>query len=889
MPGAGLNRHCAVPQSGVQRCLTVLCWFALSALALGADPLVRVPNTTLRMPAHPPTQGFATQNAFPGLAFDEPVAVATAPGETNRLFVCERGGRILVITNLAAPTASVFLDLSARVTHGVFNDPRGLLSVAFHPGFASNRWFYVFFTTADGGVPQKRVARFEVSQTNPHQALAASEQVIFAQPSPSNAHKGGDLCFGPDGYLYISLGDGSNGDDLNNHGQRIDRDFFSAILRVDVDARPGSLPPHLHPSVPSPANYAVPPDNPFVGATNFNGAPVNPAQVRTEFWAVGLRNPWRLRFDPATGALLCGDVGESQREELNVIVRGGNYGWPFREGTLPGPKAAPAGFSSLPPLLEYGHGFNTNQGNSVIGGVVYRGDRLAQLTGRYVFADYTSGNLWAFPIGAPAPALELLADDRGLTGFALDPRNGEVLMTDVNEGVIKRLVYNSTVTGAPLPPTLAATGVFTNLLTLTPHAGIVPYDLNVPFWSDHALKSRWFSVPATNFTLDFSPEANWSFPTGAVWIKHFELMTNTATQARARIETRLLVKNSNGVYGVTYRWGGSPTNAALVDEGGLNETFIIHDAGLLRTQVWRYPSRNECLACHTAAAGGAIGFHTAQLNRDFAYPTATTNQIAALAAAGYFTAPPTNRHALPALAAATDTTVSREFRVRSYLAANCAHCHRPGGAGGGWDARLSTPTAATGLIDGALDNNAGNAAMRIVKPGSVALSMLHQRLLGAGPGRMPPLATTELDTAALDLMAAWITNDLAARVDFGAWQTNHFGGTNSPSSAALADPDADGAVNYLEYLTGSVPHAAGDGWRTGIQWSGGAPAVTFLRPANRATEVQFTTNTTPPFAWRFLDVPANRPFFPVTNEPVAVPDPDHGPAPRLYRVRVREP
>ena len=853
--------------------------------------MARVPNTSLRMPPEPPRFGFATEPAFPGLTFDEPVDIASPPGETNRLFIVERAGHIIVITNLAAPTASVFLDLTPRVTHGVFNDPRGLLAVAFHSGYATNRLFYVFFTTEDGAVPQKRIARFEASPANPNQALAASEQVLIAQPTPGNAHKGGDLQFGPDGCLYVSLGDGSNGNDVNSRSQRIDGDFFSGILRLDVDGRPGSLPPNPHPALPALPTYRIPPDNPFVGATTFNGAAVNPAQVRTEFWAVGLRNPWRMRFDTVTGALWCGDAGQDSREEINLIVKGGNYGWAFREGTLSGPRAgeAPAGFTSIAPVVEYAHGFSTNQGRSVTGGGVYRGDRLGQLTGAYVFADYGTGNIWALrPGGTNAPAPQWLTAEPGIAALGTDPRNGDVLLADVNADTIWRLVYNGNATGAPLPPTLADTGAFTNLLTLEPHAGIVPFDLNVPFWSDHALKSRWFSLPPTNLAFAFSPAANWSLPTGAVWIKHFDLVTNTFTQQRGRLETRLLVKNTNGVYGVTYRWGGSPANATLVDEGGSDEVFVISDAGTLRTQVWHYPSRNECLACHTAAGGWALGFNTAQLNRNFTYAGGTTNQIAALAAAGYLAAPVSNLHALPALAAATNTAASLEWRVRSHLAANCAACHQPGGAVAGWDARLSTPTALAGLIDGTLENDSGDPAMRVLKPGSLALSMIHQRLLGPGPGRMPPLATSVLDTNAINLVAAWITNELASHQTFAAWQAQQFGSTNAPEAAPTADPDTDGAVNYLEYLAGTAPQTPGDGWRAAIRFSNNLPWIAFTRPANRATEVQFSTNGAPPYTWRFLDTPANRPFFPATNEPVAVPDPGAGDSPRLYRVRVRE-
>src|SRR5262249_6353134 len=153
--------------------------------------------------------------------------------------------------------------------------------------------------------------------------------------------------------------------------------------------------------------------------------------------------------------------------------------------------------------------------------------------------------------------------------------------------------YNSTATGTPLPPTLAATGAFTNLVTLAVAPGIVPYDINVPFWSDNAIKTRWFSLPNTNLTVSFNGTGNWSFPTSSVWIKHFEIqMTNGDDSSRKRLETRFIIRNTNGVYGITYRWD-SATNATLVPESGTNDTLVINDGGILRTQVWHYPSRSE--------------------------------------------------------------------------------------------------------------------------------------------------------------------------------------------------------------------------------------------------------------------------------------------------------
>jgi uncharacterized repeat protein (TIGR03806 family) len=714
------------------------------------------------MPVEAPVYGFTHTRAFGDLVFGPMVGMAVAPGETNRVFVLEKSGRILVITNLASPGAAVFLDLSSNL----YTDPEsGLLGLEFHPGFATNRQFFVFYTrtTATGLGLYDRLSRFEVSIGDPNVALGASEVPLITQFDQDGGHNGGDLHFGPDGYLYVSLGDGGSANDLLNNSQRIDKDFFSGILRIDVDKRAGSLTPNPHPSV-HPDTYAVPPDNPFVGATNFNGVVVNPNSVRSEFWAVGLRNPWRMSFDPLSGRLYCGDVGQSLKEEVNHIVKGGNYGWAYREGSVAGPKVSqtPVGFTAIDPILEYGQGNTIFDGRAVIGGVVYRGNRLSQLAGAYVFGDYGLPNIWSLRYdGTNATAFTYLTGGQNVSGFGTDPRNGDVLWVQMN-GDIRRLTYNSTVSGSPLPATLADTGAFSDLALLTPQAGIVPYDLNVPFWSDQAQKTRWFSVPDTNQLLTFNPTGNWSFPTGTVWIKHFELeLTNGVAASRKRLETRFIVKNAGGVYGVTYRWGSSTTNAVLVPEEGMNEPLVIHDAGggIVRTQVWHYPGRAECLQCHTAVGGQALGFNTPQLNRNFDYGAGPENQLRALSDAGYFTAPVGDPATLLRMAAATNTAYSIEHRARSYLSANCVQCHQPGGATlAQWDARFTTPLAQAGIVDGVLNEDLGNPENRVLKPGSPANSMILTRMSSLGPKHMPPLATSELNAEAIAQISNWITN-----------------------------------------------------------------------------------------------------------------------------------
>jgi len=861
----------------------------------------RVANTTLRMPATLPVLGYSWTNTLGGLAFTAPVAIVSAPEETNRLFIIEQIGRIVVITNLASPTRTVFMDLASRVH---FENEEGLLGLAFHPNYASNRFFYVFYSvwtnSTLSSTRHNRLSRFETSPGNPNQGMANSEVVMITQRDEAGNHNAGDLHFGSDGYLYISLGDEGDANDTRLNSQRIDKDFFSGIIRIDVDNRPGNLPPTSHPAI-NPGTYSVPANNPFIGATTFNGIPLT-GNVRTEFWAVGLRNPWRFSFDPATGLLYCGDVGQGAREEVDVITRGGNYGWNYREGTIarPGSPAPPPGFSAINPILDYSRGATgTNVGNSISGGVVYNGSRFPGLNGAYVFGDYGSqspGNIWALRYdGTNVTAWWQLFVDPGVAAFGIDPSNGDVLYTDVNEGRIKRII-NAVTSGAPIPPTLADTGAFTNLATLTPHAGIVPYNVNAPQWAGNAIMTRWFSItnPATRIT--FRPTNFWTLPSATVWIQQLDLeLTNGVPASRRRLETRFLVRDttSTGAYGVTYRWSDPPTNAVLVDDGGMDETFLIHDGGTVRTQVWHYPGRSECLVCHSQPGNRALAFNTPQLNRDFLYPNGVIdNQIRSLSNASYFavSSPVSNLHSLPLLARLTNESFSAEYRVRSYLMANCYGCHQGVGGFGMFDTRIYRPLSTLRIIEGTLNNNLGDTNNRVVKPGSLANSALLTRLSSLDPGlRMPPAVGTGLDTQAIALVSYWITNELANYQSFADWQIQYFATTNSPDALATADPDMDRGSNFQEYLTGTNPTNALEAWGIGIERAGDVAEIVFPRIANRGFEAQCAAMLSSNTAWRFLDVPQNRPFFSATNTETRIPNPDTNAATKFYRVRVYEP
>jgi glucose/arabinose dehydrogenase len=403
--------------------------FALSLVATASAAAAKIRNASPMYDVVP---------AFGGLKFNQVVQVVFAPGDIEKAFIVERGGRIAVVRDRMKPRREIFLDLSSRL-----NPPNndGLLSFAFHPRFAENGFCYVWYSMHLKGVRADRLSRFKVSATNPAVMDPDSETPLLTQPTGPSGHDGGQLLFGPDGYLYLSFGDGD--EHLNEPAlthQRIDRSFFGAILRIDVDRRPGSLPPNPHPAVHE-GTYTIPPDNPFVGATSFNGVAVAPAKVRTEFWALGLRNPWRLDFDPETGLLWCGDVGLHEREEVDVIARGGNYGWNYREGTGPGQRSrAPAAAQFVDPVWEYDH----TTGLSVTGGFVYHGKNFPDLEGKYLCGDFVLGKIWALTPDGEKPVgndrVVQIAKVPGAVAFARDPSNGDPLIASYTEDKVYRLV-----------------------------------------------------------------------------------------------------------------------------------------------------------------------------------------------------------------------------------------------------------------------------------------------------------------------------------------------------------------------------------------------------------------------------------------------------------------
>ena len=306
--------------------------------------------------------------AFPQLKPRRPVVLTHAADGSNRIFICTQQGVISTIANdQGATELKTFLDIEERVTYKDKENEEGLLGLAFHPKFKTNGEFFVYYTAADAEHTSV-ISRFRVSKSDPTQADPKSEEELLRIPQPYWNHNGGNMVMGPDGYLYIGMGDGGAANDPHGNGQKLTT-LLGKILRIDVDRKDDGK------------AYASPKDNPFVGR----------ADALPEIYAYGVRNIWGISFDRETGLLWAADVGQNLWEEIDLVVKGGNYGWNLREAMHKfGPNGAPARPDLIDPIWMYHHDI----GKSITGGHVYRGKRLPELVGYYIYADYVSGRVW---------------------------------------------------------------------------------------------------------------------------------------------------------------------------------------------------------------------------------------------------------------------------------------------------------------------------------------------------------------------------------------------------------------------------------------------------------------------------------------------------------------
>jgi len=677
----------------------------------------RPDNPTCMAPERPASVGdVSLVAAFPELTFQQPVAMLQAPGDDSRWFVVEQTGRVKVFENAPdAWSSSNYIDLSGVV--GVASE-LGLLGMAFHPDFDTNHQVFLYYTLWGGSGWVSRLSRFTTNVDGT--ALSrSSETIILEIDQPYANHNGGTIVFGPDGYLYWGMGDGGWAGDPWGHGQNTDT-LLGGILRIDVD---GGSP------------YAIPPDNPFAAG---GGAP--------ELYAWGLRNPWQITFDAATGELWAGDVGQYTWEEIDRVERGGNYGWNLREGAhcyL----VTPCDIGGLiDPVIEY---LNPEDA-SVVVGHVYRGSVMPTLDGVLIYTDFYTGEIWGLDYdettGEPGPMLLGEVPGAFFSTFGQDI-DGEVYAVEYLTGTIYRMESAGDVVASTFPEQLSSTGCVDPDAPSQPVDGMIPYGVRQPLWSDGASKDRWLALPDGS-TITVGTDGDWELPIGSVLLKQFRL-------GDALLETRLFVRHDDGEWGgYTYTWDADGTDATYARGGGSSAAV---------DPPWVAPSSAQCLQCHTASAGRTLGLETGQLNRMFTYPGGrSADQLETLDHIGLFSEPLLSEGetsaSLPVLPERGGLEpVDQE--ARAYLHVNCSTCHRPEGTGGGdMDLRYRTPFPEMRVCNEApTAGDMGITDASLIRPGAPHESLIALRMATLDAPRMPGVGSDVVDDEGVDLIEAWIT------------------------------------------------------------------------------------------------------------------------------------
>lgn len=689
------------------------------AQALGSGLDERPANESCTLPEAPArVSGLAAERVFPNLPLSEVVILvqlpaAVSPGKT--WLAVGKSGRVMAFDagNTQASSLDVYLDISDRVLADT--GETGLLGLAFHPEFPVDYRAYLFYTNVVNGEYESYLSEFLSPDGGQSLDASTERRLLTITGHGSHNHKGGTVAFGPDGFLYLGLGDGGTPMESQNPYS-----LFGSLLRIDVDQGDP---------------YAIPADNPF--ADGVDGAP--------EVYAYGFRNPWRWSFDPDNGMVWLTDVGHTRWEEINLVEPGANYGWPIFEA-YECRISSQCGTPNLRyPLHAYPH--DPTGGYVVVGGYVYRGSALPGLRGTFVYAD-GSDRVWALYFsqnGQPEPELVI---DGGLSGDIVrsmfEDEDGELYL--VKSRFIYRLVADESEPEYAFPTRLSETGCVDPARPTETAAGVIPYAINTAFWTDGAAKSRWMAVPDGD-AIEVDADGDFHFPPGSVLVKEFRLFDK-------RIETRLLARHADGNWaGYSYAWNEDESEAELVGPAGRQ----LEISG----QGYTIPGRSQCLRCHTFAAGRSLGLEIRQLNRDFHYPSTnrSANQLTTLEAVGLLEHTlPDRPENLPALVPLDDHSVSFADRARSYLHSNCSGCHRPDGGGGGPADMRFQPLESMNICDVAPEiDDFGIEGARLLAPGHPERSIVAVRMGSVGPNAMPPIGKNLVDIDAVAVLEEFIS------------------------------------------------------------------------------------------------------------------------------------
>lgn len=748
----------------------------------------RVPWTTSRVVGSPnPLLPFRVKQTFTKLKVINPIGIAHEPGSDRLLLIQQAkawtgvGSILRIKDDPNVDQAEDFLSIDG-IAYGV----------AFHPDYAKNGFLYVGYNgPIKGNKKFTRVTRYTVDHQPPFKIDPKSEKLIIEWES--NGHNGGDLAFGNDGMLYVSSGDGTSDSDTNLTGQDLTK-LLAKVLRIDVD----------HPDADK--AYSVPPDNPFVKTEG----------VRPETWAYGFRNPWRLHIDRKTGELWVGNNGQDLWEQAYLVQRGANYGWSVMEGGhpfYPNRKAGPTPISK--PIAEHHH----SEMRSLTGGVVYHGEQYPELRGAYLYGDYSTGKIFGIrhEAGRVTWHQELVTSTMQITGFGTDSK-GELLIADHGGGYYQLERTPKEQNPAKFPTRLSETGLFKSVKDHQTDPSLIPYSVNSPLWSDGADKERFIALPGTT-QIDFSTNRGWNCPEGTVLVKTFSLACDAKDPlARRRIETRLLTKQVGQWVGYSYIWNNDQTDAELVPAAGLDRVYNVCDPAKpneARKQTWHYPSRTECMVCHSRAANFVLGLTEMQMNKVHQYGPVADNQLRTLEHIGvlrtkasehagrlrkqsdfavkllqplvptrqlrerlrngvrefvkereaewksetqYAPLLPKSPEEYRHLVDPYDSHADLNDRARSYLHANCSICHvSAGGGNAAIELEFNVSKDKMMLFDvKPLHDSFGIADAKLIAPGDPERSILYQRLIRRGPGQMPPLASSEVDRDAVQMLKEWI-------------------------------------------------------------------------------------------------------------------------------------
>jgi uncharacterized repeat protein (TIGR03806 family) len=724
----------------------------------------REPLTTSTVVGFPdPPPPYRVVRALPEYKPDYPIMVRVIPGSSEALIITQ--------PHAYGPTTISRVTLAADTKEAtkLFATPFGgtAYDIAFHPRFAENGYVYFGWNGGENGKKKySKITRYTMTTKPPYTIDTKTEQTIIEWES--DGHNGAAVCFGPDGLMFVTSGDGTSDSDTNVTGQRTDL-LLAKVLRINVDKPDsGKL-------------YSVPADNPFVKDKQF--AP--------ETWAYGLRNPWRISYDAKTNQLWVGMNGQDLWESAYLVKGGENYGWSVVEGSHPfysERKAGPNPFTK--PTVEHHH----SESRSLTGGIVYWGEKFPDLHGAYIYGDYSTGRIWGIKHDGTKPVWhkELAITTLKITGFAPDAK-GELLICHhgpTGDGGLFTFEANTEKAATTFPRTLSTSGLFDSVKDHTMKPGVIPYSVNAPFWSDGMHKERFLALPGGE-KIGFNHNRGWDFPDKTVLVKSFALETLEGDpKTRKWVETRFLTKQSGEWYGYSYLWNDAGTDATLIDAKGLDREYTVKTANGERKQVWHFPSRAECMVCHSRAQNFVLGLCEVQMNKDHTYPNGRTdNQLRVLEHLGLLKTDwysevresikdETNKpqdgqrgpkggdmlHQNPEkfkhLVDPYDTKQNLTARARSWLHANCSSCHVEAG-GGNAQMELEFTTAKDKMR--VFDTKPVHQTFdlkdaKLVAPGAPERSVLIHRVGQRGPntGQMPPLSTNRVDELGLALLKEWV-------------------------------------------------------------------------------------------------------------------------------------